>query len=78
MIEYKQTTSCGWISFYLDRERGYHMAYKLDFAIKKFIYEISEKIEEAKVDGKSSDYLEGLDNALRIMLESEESIGKLI
>ncbi|MFZ7104267.1 MAG: hypothetical protein ACOWWO_16650 [Peptococcaceae bacterium] len=54
------------------------MAYKLDFAIKKFIYEISQKIEEAKLNGKSQDYLEGLDNALQIMLESEESIGKLI
>ncbi|MFZ5944605.1 MAG: hypothetical protein ACOYVD_10870 [Bacillota bacterium] len=54
------------------------MAYKLDFAIKKFIYEINEKIAEARENGKSQEYVEGLDNALRIMLETEESVGKMI
>ncbi|MDK2822447.1 MAG: hypothetical protein PWQ67_424 [Clostridia bacterium] len=53
------------------------MAYKLDFAIKKFIHDLNQKIQEAKETGKSQDYLEGLNNALKIMLDTEECIGKL-
>lgn len=53
------------------------MAYKLDFAIKKFIHEMNEKIQEAKEMGRSQEYLEGLDNALKIMLDTKEVVGKL-
>ena len=53
------------------------MAYKLDFAIKKFIHEVNEKIKEAQEMGKSQDYLEGLNNALSVMLENQETIGKM-
>ncbi|MGI6227261.1 MAG: hypothetical protein ACOYJ1_13505 [Peptococcales bacterium] len=53
------------------------MAYKLDFAIQKFIHDLNKKILEAQESGKSQDYLDGLNNALDIMLRTENGIAKL-